>query len=150
MSIRVFNPDFLKIKMVEMDDLLKSPSLLSIARNLSKGPFAGMCSTLDKYTELSKVRSVDALGLFAHYLGEVVGWLLFTYEDDAHCFTRKEGEACTHIFVHPNYRRLGIGTRLQKVAAKIANPDVVRVYEHNNYLFFKQAMSQASNLRDIY
>jgi GNAT superfamily N-acetyltransferase len=114
--------------------------------------YSGINTFLNKYTEEGKSRSIDACGIFAHYQDIPVGWLLFTYEDDQLSFRPKEGEACIHIFVKPEWRRCGIGKRLLQMAAKMAEPDIVRVYDNGSVAkpFYEEGRKQNRNLVGIY
>jgi GNAT superfamily N-acetyltransferase len=108
-----------------------------------------MNSALDHYTELRAKRSVDALGIFAYYMGEAIGWSLFTYESDDYYFQSEDGKACAQVYVRPVYRRLGIGRKLISQAAKLADPDIVKVYAHSDYSFFDVVMKEQRNLHAI-
>lgn len=143
---KTFNPAFLKINIIDMDDILVNPHLMTMCRTLSLGGVSGMNICLDQYAELLKKRSVDACGIFAHYLDIAVGWCMYTHEDDYTFFTSKDGEAASHIYVHEQWRRFGIGTRLIQLATKMAEPDMLRVYEHDNYNFFRPLIQKANNL----
>lgn len=143
---RTFNPAFLKIVLIDMDDILRNQHLVTMCRTLSLGGTSGMNICLNEYADLLKTRSVDACGIFAHYLDIPVGWCLYTYEDDYFCFRPEEGEVASHIYVHEQWRRLGIGTRLIQLATKMAEPDALRVYAHNNYDFFRPLIEKTDNM----
>jgi GNAT superfamily N-acetyltransferase len=144
-----FNPAFLKITIIDMDDILRNQHLMTMCRTLSLGGNSGMNACLGAYSKLIETRSVDSCGIFAYYLDIPVGWCMYTYEDDQFCFRPKEGEAVSHIYVHEQWRRLGIGGRLIQVAQKMAMPDVLRVYEHNNYSFFRPLIQKMNNLAAV-
>ena len=147
--IREFNPIFLKINIIDMDDILRNPHLMSTCRALSKGDNHGMHICLEGYTKLLKERSVDACGIFAHYLDIPIGWLMFSYERDYVMFQSSENEAVCQLYVHHDWRRLGIGTRLIHLASRMANPDTLRVYEHNEYDFFRPLIRKIENLAPV-
>lgn len=146
-----FNPILLKIEIVEMDDIIRSPELMRTCRRLTLNPYSGMNQALNRFIYISS-RSIDALGLFANYVGETVAWLLFGYEDDNNYFHSPHGKAFSHVFVRPDYRRLGIGSRLQRMAAKLAEPDTIEVYNdsENNVEFFRQMMQTNDNIKSIF
>jgi GNAT superfamily N-acetyltransferase len=155
MDKQEFNPLSLKIEIVEMDDVIQSPDLMKTCRSLTLRPTSGMNRALNSFTTLHKTRSVDALALFANYVGDTVAWLLFGYEDDNNYFHSPHGKAFSHVFVRPDYRRLGIGSRLQRMAAKLAElaePDTVEVYDdsENNAEFFRQMMQTNNNIKSIF
>ena len=112
-----------------------------------------MTRSIECYERLIQERSVDATGIFAFYQGKPVGWLLYTYETDCVSFRPWErdnsNEAAAHIFVAEEWRRLGIGTRLLQMAAKMAEPDTLRVYAHENQSFFQPIIKQFDSLQAI-
>src|ERR1700686_1035076 len=138
----IFNEIYFKLKIIEMDDIVRDPILLAAARKLTIGPPSGMNSALDYFIELSKTRSVDALGIFAYYMQQPIGWSLFSYESDRYMFASREGNACAQVYVAHEYRRHGVGSRLLKQVAKIAHPDTVNVYRWSNIEFFDPIMQQ--------
>ena len=152
MDKQEFNPILLKIEIREMDDVIRFPELMRTCRSLTISRYSGMNWALDCFECIAQNRSIDALGLFASYQGEVVAWLLFGYEYDGSLFRSTHGEAFSQVYVRPDYRRLGIGSRLQRMAAKLAEPDTVKVYNdsENNAEFFRQMMQTNSNIKSIF
>jgi GNAT superfamily N-acetyltransferase len=118
----IFNADLLKTQMIEMDDILVDAALMQTARRLTLGRPSGMNAALDHYTELRTTRSIDALGIFAYYMSEPIGWALFTYETDTYEFRPENGQACAQVYVLPDYRRFGVGRKLIKMVAKLGSP----------------------------
>jgi len=155
---RELNPLFLKITMVDMDDILRNPHLMQTCRNLSHGQgdpdcVSGMNYFLKRRSQEVKDRSIDAMGIFAHYLNTPVGWVLLSYEDDAFCFHPPEGNkesAVAQIYVRQDWRRQGIGSRLMQFAIKVAEPDTVRVYRHSAEEFFVPLIERNQNLICVY
>jgi GNAT superfamily N-acetyltransferase len=145
----MFNRELVKTQMIEMDHIVADPKMMQIARQLTLGRPSGMNAALDYYTELSARRSVDALGIFATYYGEYIAWCLFTYESDRYEFNPGNGCACAQVFVQPDYRRFGIGRQLIKLAAKLGDPDIVKVYSFSNYHFFNPIMKEHSHLHCV-
>jgi GNAT superfamily N-acetyltransferase len=146
-----YNPNFLRLRTFEMDEVLVTPSLLKKARSLTLPPPSGMNAALDYFQVLSRVSSVDALGIFAYYLDEIIGWALFSFEEDTWGFVPlKEGESCTHVYVDVNYRHQGVGTALMHLAARIAQPDTMRIYGYTPYnSFFKQLMTTFPHIEGV-
>jgi len=138
-----------KLKIIEMDEIVSTPSLLATARRLTLSPSSGMNNALDYYRELYKQRSVDALGIFAYHQQKAVGWALFTFEDDRFDFTAKDGHICSHIFVDPDYRRIGIGSKLMNKVAQMATPDTINVYAWSNRGFFYPLMEQHTHFEEL-
>lgn len=145
----MFNRELVKTQMIEMDEIVSSPQLMQTARELTLGRPSGMNAALDYYTELHAMRSVDALGIFATYLGTPIGWCLFTYESDRYEFKSGNGCACAQVFIQSDYRRFGIGRQLIKLAAKLGDPDIVKVYSFSNYRFFDPIMKEYSHLHCV-
>jgi GNAT superfamily N-acetyltransferase len=145
----IFNADLLKTQMIEMDDILADDNLMQTARRLTLGRPSGMNAALDHYTTLCATRSVDALGIFAYYMNEPIGWALFTYETDCYEFRPEEGQACAQVYVLPDYRRFGVGRKLIKMTAKLGNPGIVKVYHHSNYRFFDPLMKEHPHIHAV-
>ena len=145
----IFNEAFLKTRMIEMDDIIADQAMMQTARSLTLGRPSGINSALDYYTTLRATRSVDALGIFAYYQAQAVGWALYTYEMDNYSFDPIDGHACAQVYVLPDYRRLGIGRKLIKQAANLAAPDVIKVYHWSNYYFFDQLMKEHPHIHAI-
>jgi GNAT superfamily N-acetyltransferase len=144
-----FNLLYLKISILEMDDVLQNPHLNETCRRLSFGLGYGMTRFLDFYGSLFRERSIDACAIMAYYLHNPVGWALFSYESDRIEFRKREGEAVCHFFVQESWRRYGIGTRLIDIASKMASPDTLKVYAHENYKFFDPFIQQYKNVEAI-
>lgn len=147
--INKINHNLLRLKTIEMDDIVSDNELLSVARYLTIFPSSGMNKALDYYRELHKERSVNALGIFAYHMAMPIGWALFTYESDAYSFDPVEGQACAQIFVQPEYRRQGVGSELIKLVGKMAQPDIVKVYDYENYSFFRPLINAFSHFQSM-
>lgn len=140
-----------RLRAIEMDEIITTPSLLKMARGMTLHGGSGMNQALDYYTDLfnREGRSIDALGIFAYSLDQPVGWSLFTYESDNFSFMPRPGRACAQVFVKPPYRRLGVGTELITMASKLARPDVLEVYMWSAQEFFQPLAQKCSHIRDI-
>jgi hypothetical protein len=144
-----YNPVFLKTTIIDMDQILKDSNLLNTCRSLSLERGSGINVCLDEYIKLSQHRSIDACGIFAYYINHPVGWLLYSYECDYIYFKAEKCEAVSHIYVHPDWRRLGIGTKLIHTASRMADPDTLRVYDYNAPLFFQPLMGRINNILPV-
>jgi GNAT superfamily N-acetyltransferase len=140
----MYNSLFLRIKIIEMDEIVRSPSLIAIARKLTLHPGSGMNHALDYYIRLTTQRSVDAVGIFAEYLSIPIGWSLFTYESDQYSFYPQPGQVCAQVYVDTNYRRLGVGKALLEMATKLARPDTLKVYAWSAPSFFDSFINDSS------
>jgi GNAT superfamily N-acetyltransferase len=147
--MEIFNRSLVKFQIIEMDEILTSPSLLATARSLTLGRSSGMNSALDYYSLLVKERSVDALGIFANYMGSSIGWALFSYEKDHWGFEPQPGQVCAQVYVSVGYRRCGVGRDLIRMISKMAKPDIVRVYAWSNYAFFEPLMKEMPHFQEL-
>jgi GNAT superfamily N-acetyltransferase len=145
----VFNPTKIKLDIIEMDEIVRSTEIMKTCRALTLGGVSGMNSALDYYKLLAGTRSINALGIFANYGSICVGWALFTYEDDQFYFTARDGNVCTQIYVHPNYRRQGIGKKLMDKATILAKPDTMNVYAWSNWNFFYPFIQKHSHIKEL-
>lgn len=146
---KIFNPVFFKMSIIEMDDILRTPYLMDTCRRLSLGPGYGMNRCLDRYSQIVQQRSVDATGVIAFYQNIPIGWLLYTYEHDCMSFIGYNGEAACHLYVDGAWRRLGIGTKLLHLAVRMADPDTLRVYAHENEAFFNPIINKNQNVAAV-
>jgi GNAT superfamily N-acetyltransferase len=126
----------------EMDTIVRNEALLAHARRLTLGyPSSGMNQALDHYQRQAPIRSIKAKGIFA-YDGETpVGWCLLTGEYDGMSFDGANGY-CVQVFVHPNYRRQRIGSRMLTEAALQAAGSVIKCYGWGEPDFFNPFLKQ--------
>lgn len=147
-----FDPRHLRFQIHEMDDILTTPFLLESARRLTLHPRSGMNGALNTYQYVSQSRScsIDALGIFAYYLDQPIGWALFTYESDGTSFHPDNKETCCgQVFVQPEYRRKGIGKRLLSMAARLAVPDTMVVYAWEDLKFFNPILQAFPHVKSL-
>lgn len=135
----------LAISTIEMDQILTDSDLEVHCRRLSHGGSSGMNNALNHYHTIKRTegRSINAKGIFAKYLGEYVGWALWTRETDNYSFKPTPGQVAFQVYVAINYRRKGVGTRLFQAAQAIIQPDeLLHVYYHSNPNFFQPFKEQ--------
>jgi GNAT superfamily N-acetyltransferase len=137
-----------RLRAIEMDEIIRSPELLKVARQLTISPDSGMNEALNHYIGIED-RSIDAFGIFAYHLEKPIGWALFTYESDNFDFTPEPGYVCAHVYVKPIHRRRGVGTQLIGMCEKLAQPDILCVYEWSAREFFKPLIKPDSYIRSI-
>lgn len=145
-----YTGSFLSIRTYEMDDIIHQPELMEMARTLTIGPYSGINRALDYYTDLARIQHVNAIGIFAYYTDNPVGWILLTQESDSVAFRPQDDHVCAQIFVARDYRRHGIGTRLLQIASKRAQDKLVRVYDLDNIDFFSPLLQLLPNIKSIY
>jgi GNAT superfamily N-acetyltransferase len=137
---------------IEMDRILADPELEAECRRLSHGGSSGMNNALTHYrtVQASENRSISAKGIFARYLGDNIGWALWTRETDNYSFKPLPGHVAFQVYVALEYRRKGIGTLLFKAAQSLIQPnDVLHVYYCSNPNFFLPFKDQGL-CRDVY
>ena len=139
----------LSLKNFEMDLILKTTYLYTIARSLTISPGSGMNRALDYYQVLLPTRSINARGFFAFYDELAIGWALLTYESDEMCFQPKPGHACVQVFVRHDYRRNGIGGTLVRMAEQAKAADtIINVYLYDEPDFFRPFLT--NNFQSVY
>lgn len=145
------NPLSVRLQSIEMDEIIDNPELLRLVRRMTLYPESGMNMALDYFCSIRKLeqRSVDALGIFAYLLQEPIGWALFTYEGDTHSFEPANGQACAQVYVREDYRRQGVGTELMEMCARLAKPDLLRVYEWSAMEFFQPLLINHSHISSV-
>ena len=149
-----FDRTSVHLQTYDMNDIFRTPELISVARKLTLHPDSGMNRFMDYYHPISLVRSIDAVAIFAFYpemlLKNVIGWCLFTREDDEFEFKRQDRqEACAQVYVEYEYRMKGVGKQLLDLAAQMAQPDVLRVYSWSNRPFFDKVMQEHPHVQSI-
>lgn len=130
----------LALQTVEMDQILADDNLEVHCRRLSHGGTSGMNNALNHYHAIRRTegRSINAKGIFAKYMGDYIGWALWTRETDNYSFKPAPGQVAFQVYVAANYRRKGVGTRLFHAAQSIILPDEkLQVYFYSNPDFFR-------------
>lgn len=142
----------LNIKVVEMDEIIRSNELLATVRRLSLGGYSGMNVALNAFIRDMLLRSIDAKAILMYNGEEAVGWALYSRDvaTDHWRFNANDGSICFQVYVNPTYRRMGIGSRLMKAAISLSKGAVIKVYESDAPAFFALHKDQAENLQNIY
>lgn len=113
------------------------PQLMQNLRKLTIHKSSGMNYELDNFENLAKYREVNAKVLTAHHNGEIVGWALLSKERTHFSFNNHydgfspEYGALFEVYVDPNYRRQGVGTRLLRSAKRKLDGDRLCVCPHD-------------------
>src|SRR5271165_3236661 len=118
-----------KLSIVEMDDIVSSPNLLDRLRELTLMPSSGMNCALTLYSHMYNAngKSIDALAILAKVPNNnIIGWSLFTYESDGLNFLPAKNNVCSHTYVHPEYRKYGVGGKLFLKAIDLAGNNTIR------------------------
>lgn len=101
--------------------------LLSNLRKLTLHPNSGMNRELDSLYKIWKERKVEAKVILAYIDDNLVGWGLLSKESSTFKFKnhflgyKPEYGTLFEIFVHPNYRRMGVGKKIVQTARKKTN-----------------------------
>lgn len=148
-------PEF-KLKVFEMDDVLRTPELLKTVRRLTICSTSGMNHALDRYEIEMNSRKIEAKAIIAYqYFPYVetfgVGWALYARDPvtDVYRFKPEKDSICFQIFVDKLYRRRGIGSRLMRKAVELAGENKLKVYEWDAPEFFETHQVKASNIEPI-
>lgn len=115
----------LKIKTEDFNTVAQKPDLLKKLRALTLYPKSGLNFELTHLLESARVRNVNAKVLLAYHKKNIVGWALLSREKTDFSFPNYDGYepyrgTLFEVFVHPDYRRKGIGSSLVKAARKKA------------------------------
>lgn len=116
----------LKIRTEDFNTVIAKPELLKKLRNLTLHPGSGLNYEINNLIKSSKTRSVNAKALLAYHKRELVGWALMSREKSDFYFQNTydgyEPSKGTlfEVYVHPDFRRRGIGASLMKAARKKA------------------------------
>jgi GNAT superfamily N-acetyltransferase len=125
----------LYIKKMEYSEAFRNKSLMLSLRKLTLNQYSGLNKEMNNLESLLRDgRKIDAKVLLAYKDDRLVGWALMSREESAwhYAFYNGKGVACQkrfnaghgilfEIFVHPDYRRQGIASRIIKKAKLIAN-----------------------------
>ena len=144
-----YDSAFLSFKTYNIEEIIKTPSLLEIARSLTICMHSGMNCALNAYSVAVDLKTVEAKAIFAYYIDYPVGWLLYTAESDSCEFLSTPGQVCVQLFVRSEFRRKGIGTKLMDVAAKLADKNIVKVYAWDNVEFFNSVIINSNQVQSL-
>jgi GNAT superfamily N-acetyltransferase len=133
----------LTIRALDFNLVAKQPELIKQFRKLTLYPYSGLNYELSHLLSLSKYRQVSAQTLLAYYQNNLVAWALMSKEESQarfpsnYCYHSTDG-ILLEMYVHPNYRRQGIGSKLIKVARHKALPSRLCVvpWDDKSYQFY--------------
>lgn len=134
-----------KIELKSFNDIVLDKELLSNLRNLTISSYSGMNYEMNNILRTVQVRPVKAHALLAYESNELVGWALLSEEpSDYSFFTRHEGFSPNRdgimfqVYIHPEHRRKGIGTKLLSKAKRLAALKTLSVcpWDTNSIGFF--------------
>jgi GNAT superfamily N-acetyltransferase len=120
----------LKIKVKDFNDVMKDPSLLKNLRELTLNFGSGMNHELNNIEDQYKIREVNAKAILAYKKKELVGWALLSKEASDYSFINEEGfkpsmGSMFQVYIHPNHRRIGIGSILMRYGRRHAGPNTL-------------------------
>jgi GNAT superfamily N-acetyltransferase len=122
------NSSSLTIGALDFNLVARQPELLKQFRKLTLYPWSGMNQEIDHLLKKIGYRPVSAIALTASQDSRIVGWGLLSKEQSPFEFPTTGGYyypsdgTLFEIYVHPDYRRQGIGSELLKVARRKAFP----------------------------
>ncbi len=140
------------LKVLEMDDVLRTPNLINDCRRLTLYTGSGMNCALNRYEIESLNRSIKSKAIMAYdENGLAVAWALYAEDPatDTYRYNPDSGNICFQIYVDPLLRRRGIGSMLMNKAKELAKENVIRVYKDDAPNFF-DVHSGAGNVISIY
>lgn len=121
------NVSTLDISVKSFNEIIDKPRLILNLRKLTLNSFSGMNRELNHLLESAKHRQVSARVILVHQGGQLVAWALMSKEETSFRF-RYTGSYhpsdgfLLEMYVHPDFRRQGIGTELMKIARRKAGP----------------------------
>lgn len=127
----------ISIRVVDFNKVAKDQLLLNKLRKLTFGGYSGMNIELNMLERLCKSQSVNAQIIKGYVDKELIAWALLSKEKSEYYFRHSYNGAETgqgvlfEIFVHPSFRRLGIGTKFMKVARRKVNGDRLCIAPHD-------------------
>lgn len=113
-----------KFAVEDFNDVVKKPSLMKKLRDLTLGYGSGMNCELDHLINTIKDRKVNCKIIKVVTKNKLVAWALLSRESSSFKFMntwdRFDPKIGTlfEVYVHPDYRRMGIGSELIKIARK--------------------------------
>jgi|SRR5579859_144279 len=144
-----FDYNLLSFKEYHISEIILNPNLMTMARSLTLHPCSGMNAALDLYYSWIDmgvdIKDINVHATFAYYNNISIGWVLYTYEMDGFEFVPENGEACIQVYVHPLFRRRGIGKALcNKVIINCNN--LVKAYSYSSPEFFLSLMKETDKI----
>lgn len=122
------NSSSLTIGARDFNLVARQPELLKQFRKLTLYPHSGLNQEIDHLLRKVEYRSVSATALTASQGSHMVGWGLMSREQSSFYFPTTgdyyypSDGILFEIYVHPDYRRQGIGSELLRVARRKAFP----------------------------
>lgn len=140
------------LKILEMDAVLRTQSLLSDCRRLTLCAGSGMNCALNRYEIQSLNRPIKSKAIMAYdESGTAIAWALYAEDPatDTYRYSPDSGSICFQIYVEPALRRKGIGSMLMNKAKELAKENVIKVYKDDAPYFF-DVHNGAGNVISIY
>jgi GNAT superfamily N-acetyltransferase len=116
----------IETRLFDFNEVIKDGKLISRLTQLTLNPTSGMNQEVSSLIRLSKKRRVNASVIVAKHNEIIIAWALVSME--ASNFNFPTGfefnigsGVLFEVFVHGDYRRMGIATRLIKRAKNISN-----------------------------
>lgn len=136
----------LTIRVLDFNLVALQPDLIAKLRELTAAPHSGLNFELTRMLKDVETRQVNCKILLAYRWRELVGWALLSKENTDYCFSssvtgfKAEDGQMFQVFIHPDYRRQGIGSELYKKAVKLLEGDVICVcpWDQKSYNLFNK------------
>lgn len=116
----------LTIRVSDFNLLARRPEVIKKLRTLTLASTSGMNFEIDNLLDLIKQRPVDCKVIRAYQDTILVGWGILSRENSDFKFLNTQSGFSSsqgvlfQLYVHPEYRRKGIGTKITEIAKKKA------------------------------
>lgn len=117
----------LNISVLSLSEIADNNDLISKIRDLTLNPYSGMNWELDNLLPQTKYRDVNCKAILCYFESQMIGWALLSQEPSDFGFYNSDGfdpkrdGALFEVYVRPDYRRFGVGTKLLEKAREIAD-----------------------------
>lgn len=127
----------LTIRTLDFNLVAKQPDLVAKLRELTLAPHSGLNYELKRMLKDVETREVNCKVLLAYRFKELIGWAILSKENTDFFYNPKGGFKgddgwMFQVFVNPNARRTGIGSKIYKTALKIVGNEVLHVSPWSN------------------
>lgn len=146
-NIMTLKKDFsFKVRTLDFNKVARDTTLLTILRSLTLHSYSGMNHELNNLiTRVISSEIVDVQILVAIHQETIVGWALLSREASNFHFTnvgdgyRPAMGTLFEVYVEPQYRRKGIGSRLMKAALRKVGYGTICYcpWDHTSREFYK-------------